>query len=903
MTTTTATRQAAKVQPAQVGNGKTAHYVSAERFEANALCGRPVSRVLDDRAAAKMTGECTRCARAVEQRAADAAPAKRYRRTENGTTTYLTPAEGEAEIARLREEYARGKIPELFAGTTGATYTNRDGLRIHLYLEEAPEPVPAVEQAPQQIQDAARRVHRAARDFRPVAPAQGDGPAFGWTFLATTAKTPRFGWVTADGEVGPAATYVHRIWAENGVHAASDAKAAPRYLAEYETAQVDGRTVDRITVRSTAQDTPVVFTEFPYDPDGNAGDNLAGLGWTITGMQAYGGPNHFVAHVIPSTPGSKQVRRLMPDQARGVVITTFPQALDFQSAHDAAGRFLGYTFRSAPTHSARYGWITNAGTYSKGLEAYRSGAAKLLPSAVLDDERTAQRTNPTPLRAAALAAGRVEEDARTAQYRADSDDQMAAQARRYGGTLAQTTADRIADRHVTGPFKPGDRIVCPDGATRTVQTMAPAVAGEPDHVIVDGGAQWIAGNCHHAAEPPFHGPQGYKGPRALCGYADHIAPSDVAGILADHERTPGQIGPCPGSLLAPRAHREELTRAHTTAYSYSPPCSTFLACTARKGDVVVIGDEERTVQDVHPSDPRRVLVTFMDDTAEPFTLEDRLVYRRRLRSGDVRCQECGVTAPAGSNEATDGPIVGRLCGVCDHPDATDPEHRAAVLEESTARLSARAAYATAHGFQPVAGDRPRPIGWTFRTGYGAQARYGWVTCLGRLIGQVGTEYRSQSEAAVQAHAEAGTLAPAGYDLVAVLGERPVAEIRLGLEALRAVDTDGSAPRHAEHTDVIAARLVLQGLAAARLTDEHGERDQLTEEERQVRGYVIDPRGQGRVALYWMENGETVLRNTPQHGPALDILADRMRRQGWSVEPLRRSSACVFAHLPQEQPQG
>lgn len=765
---TTTTRQAAKVQPAQVGNGRTTHYVTAEHFAAKTLCGRTVSRVLNDQAAADMASECTRCTKVVDQRAADATPA---------------PAAASAE---------------------------------------------------------------------------------------ETAAAP----------------------------------AAPRYLAEYETVQVEGRTLDRITVRSSAQDTPLVFTEFPYDPHGNAGDNLAGLGWTITGMEAYGGPNHFHAHVIPSTPAPKQVRRLMPDQARGVVITTFPEAQDFRPVHDRQGRFLGYTFQSAPTDSARFGWITNAGSYSKGLEPYRFEAELLLPSAVLEDERAAQRTDPTAERAAALAARRVEEDAATAQYRADSDDQIAAQARRYGGTLAQTTADRIADRHQTGPFKPGDRIVCADGATRTVQAMAPTVAGEPAHVIVDGGAQWIADNCRHAAEPPFHGPQGYKGPRALCGYADHIAPADVAGILADHERTAGQMGSCPGSRLAPRAHREELTRAHTTAYSYCHPRPPFLACTARKGDVVVVEGQERTVQDVHPSDPHHVLVTFMDDTAESFTLEDRLVYRRRMRSGDVLCQECGVTAPAGSNEATDGPIVGRLCGVCDHPDALDPEHRAAVLEESTARLSARAAYASAHGFQPVtAADAPRPIGWTFRTGYGHLARYGWVTALGRLIPQVGTEYRSQCEAAVTAHHEAGTLAPAGYDLVAVLGQRPVAEVRLGLEALRAVDTDGSAPRHAEHPDVIAARLVLQGLAAARLTDQHGERDQLTEEERQVRGYVIEPRGQGRVALYWMENGETVRRDTRQHGPALDILADRMRGQGWSIEPLRRSSACVFVHTPQEQPQG
>ncbi|MFD0352969.1 hypothetical protein ACFVHW_04355 [Streptomyces sp. NPDC127110] len=64
---------------------------------------------------------------------------KRYRRTENGVTTYLSREEGAAEIERLREAYAQGTIRELFAGPRGATYTNADGLRIHLYLENAPK--------------------------------------------------------------------------------------------------------------------------------------------------------------------------------------------------------------------------------------------------------------------------------------------------------------------------------------------------------------------------------------------------------------------------------------------------------------------------------------------------------------------------------------------------------------------------------------------------------------------------------------------------------------------------------------------------------------------------------------------------------------------------------------------
>ncbi|MFE9776148.1 hypothetical protein ACFYOV_31725 [Streptomyces sp. NPDC005931] len=47
-------------------------------------------------------------------------------------------------------------------------------------------------------------------------------------------------------------------------------------------------------------------------------------------------------------------------------------------------------------------------------------------------------------------------------------------------------------------FRKGDRIVCADGVTRTVEGMAPAVTGEPARVVVEGGGERIAGNCLRA---------------------------------------------------------------------------------------------------------------------------------------------------------------------------------------------------------------------------------------------------------------------------------------------------------------------------------------------------------------------------------------------------------------------
>ncbi|KAB1141389.1 hypothetical protein F7R91_32710 [Streptomyces luteolifulvus] len=108
--------------------------------------------------------------------------------------------------------------------------------------------------------------------------------------------------------------------------------------------------------------------------------------------------------------------------------------------------------------------------------------------------------------------------------------------------------------------------------------------------------------------------------------------------------------------------------------------------------------------------------------------------------------------------------------------------------------------------------------------------------------------------------------------------------------------EGSTPADAGHPNVIAARATLDGLAVARMTDHHDVSDP-TEAEQDVRGYLVDPREGNRVAVYWLEGGRTIRRDTPGHGPALECLADRLERRGWRVEKMLRSSQCVFAHRP------
>ncbi|GAA3237192.1 hypothetical protein [Streptomyces lavendulae] len=109
--------------------------------------------------------------------------------------------------------------------------------------------------------------------------------------------------------------------------------------------------------------------------------------------------------------------------------------------------------------------------------------------------------------------------------------------------------------------------------------------------------------------------------------------------------------------------------------------------------------------------------------------------------------------------------------------------------------------------------------------------------------------------------------------------------------------EGSSPRYATHPDVSAARGALSGLAAAHLTDDHDVMEP-TDAEQGVHGFMIEPRGGRRVAVYWLVAGQIIRHDDRWHGPALDCLADRLTRRGWRVEDMLASSKCVFAHRPE-----
>ncbi|MFE5395780.1 hypothetical protein ACFQ9U_14575 [Streptomyces sp. NPDC056568] len=161
-------------------------------------------------------------------------------------------------------------------------------------------------------------------------------------------------------------------------------------------------------------------------------------------------------------------------------------------------------------------------------------------------------------------------------------------------------------------------------------------------------------------------------------------------------------------------------------------------------------------------------------------------------------------------------------------------------------------------------------------------------------------YRAETDDRIAAECAAHGVTPSQgvRDRIAVrtAEQAPARRVIEGVIVQHAGTAEGSTPSNASHPDVVAARAALDGLAVATMTDHHDVTEP-TEDEQHVRGYLIDPRGQGRVAVYWLEGGRTVRRDQMPHGPALDCLADRLQRRGWAVEKMLRSSACVFAHRP------
>ncbi|MFM9590742.1 hypothetical protein ACKI16_29570 [Streptomyces scabiei] len=543
----------------------------------------------------------------------------------------------------------------------------------------------------------------AAAHFRPVF-RLGSAYPIGWTYRLGYGTSALFGWVAAGGALP------ERL----GVHTREDAEAE---LRAHDPAGLPANPAlhEHVSGRSVSQLGRLFLAARNADPSALPDDLKAGA--PITASQA----------------------REVAERKHGVVE-------EFETLQGRGGRFLGWTFRSGRLHSARYGWVTATGTVGNALEPYRSTAGDVLVYADRDEREAAARKT-----AARSMTGRKLAENRCVHSRYARTDVQ-------GDPVAECLAQSAGDSYAVFD---GESVTRFTSCAVSAANQAARMGGWDQRDGADPQPFWaktcpqhdgeVSGRCtlcgqdtpdEDAGEDvqgdplPDHGPAAHPGRRVVCSYADHTAPAREDGTADEHERTPGVIDPCPGSLLPAREHSGQPTRQDTIALSFNGPRGAWLVTGARAGDVVRYDMEELTVEDVQvDEDDLGTVYLHLGRVSGPvrFTVGERLIFARRVRKQDARCRVCNVYAVIESDTAAHGTIQSRVCGVC---------------VEQGARSAALAAHSDAHAFTPFTRHgEDHTAGWTFRTGHGAGARYGVVTAACQVAGVGLYEYRTTAERA------------------------------------------------------------------------------------------------------------------------------------------------------------
>lgn len=256
----------------------------------------------------------------------------------------------------------------------------------------------------------------------------------------------------------------------------------------------------RIGIREEGQADP--FALIAVRPMHDTPDVLAAFGWRLVGPLEYiAGPNEERAEVVPCQPatdgGAENLRNTVRREirARALAILAHPDARHFHPVMlngDHSVDPIGWTYAVDPigwTYTVGSGdqrvhlWATAAGRVADGVgNTIRAEAARSVRDAHM------MQLEPSP--AAEMASARLQEHTGPELAR------LLLTVRNGGDVLADEEAP--ADEVDSPVFLQGDRIACADGVVRTVEGMAPAVTGEPARVVVEGGARWIAEDCHRA---------------------------------------------------------------------------------------------------------------------------------------------------------------------------------------------------------------------------------------------------------------------------------------------------------------------------------------------------------------------------------------------------------------------
>ncbi|MEU3042233.1 hypothetical protein ABZ700_15000 [Streptomyces diastaticus] len=253
------------------------------------------------------------------------------------------------------------------------------------------------------------------------------------------------------------------------------------------------------------------------------------------------------------------------------------------------------------------------------------------------------------------------------------------------------------------------------------------------------------------------------------------------------------------------------------------------------------------------------------------------------------------TTPAyGSAVAEGEAAAARTLAEIDRQKAAEeaPEETA-LREELAALFTALAGDRDAHAFQPVhLRGADYPAAWTYRTGYGSAARYGWITARTgeQCTSPVEYRWRAEEAAVTAAKAEDRAAVSPAFAFTAM----PPADVRVALDHFRdrAARARGTAPRHALDDNVAAALKVLAAATFAEVPDGFSPESM---EDVDVTGLVVQPLAVTGVTAYWVENGRHVALSGRPHAAQLGSIRRMFEDAGWALAP--GSGCAVSAYRP------
>ncbi|MEU3640974.1 hypothetical protein AB0H23_32715 [Streptomyces albogriseolus] len=248
----------------------------------------------------------------------------------------------------------------------------------------------------------------------------------------------------------------------------------------------------RIDIREQGQTDPCAL--IAVRPMHDTPDVLAAFGWCLAGPLEYVvGPNEERADVTRCEPadhdGAEALRNTVRREirARALARLVHPDARHFHPVlptGDHSVDPIGWTFVTGTGDQHTHSWVTAAGRVADGvLNTIRAEATRNVRGAHM------MRLEPVAAHEAAYA---------WLQEQAGPDLSRLLLAVRNGVDLPRHAKPTANGDAADGPFREGDRIVCPDGVTRTVTGMAPAVTGKPARVVVEGGSEWNASSSVRA---------------------------------------------------------------------------------------------------------------------------------------------------------------------------------------------------------------------------------------------------------------------------------------------------------------------------------------------------------------------------------------------------------------------